>query len=488
MSNAAFSFSVLVHGAILAWLITGSPGSANERPRSLYDLTIRSHEDKIIWYHPMERLPDVSPAAVSERGPARARVIHHQTLVSGNRDDSHPAPKIWLPDPVEPPKPSLKPLPNALAVAPAAPPRPVRAFVPPPVEPKTAPSLSLPDAPRPASLATPAANALASIPGKIPLRRFSEPVEEKRASPAAPLPDAPQATTATVSPAANALASIPTKAPPRRFSAPPAETRQREIPVLQTIYPEPSPVATTGSAEATLAIASLTPAATREIPKPDTSRESAFSAGPKLNPDGGKSAADPSILVVPGLLARGGDHTPAPTLVAGAARPGNLLAGVRPGLTGAAPAAPAPPPPNGTRVAEAPDPRLAGRAVYTLAIQMPNVTSYSGSWIVWFAEHGPAGEPAGIRPPSPLRKVDPKYIASAVSERVEGTVRLFATIGKDGHVADISLVKHLDERLDQSATEALGKWQFEPASRGGIPVEVDAIFEIPFRLAPRGAR
>jgi TonB family protein len=129
--------------------------------------------------------------------------------------------------------------------------------------------------------------------------------------------------------------------------------------------------------------------------------------------------------------------------------------------------------------------------VYAIAIQMPNVTSFSGSWLVWFAEREPdAAGTAGaavrqMRPPEVVRKVDPKYIAAAAAERVEGTVRLFGVIGKDGHVGGISLLRQLDERLDRSAQEALAKWEFTPALRDGIAVDVDAIFEIPFHLAPR---
>ena len=93
-----------------------------------------------------------------------------------------------------------------------------------------------------------------------------------------------------------------------------------------------------------------------------------------------------------------------------------------------------------------------------------------------------------LRPPVPLNKVDPKYIAAAISERVEGKVRLAAVIRRDGHVDSIVLLQHLDDRLDQTAREALAKWQFEPALRGGFAVEVDAVFEIPFHVAPRPAR
>jgi TonB family protein len=143
--------------------------------------------------------------------------------------------------------------------------------------------------------------------------------------------------------------------------------------------------------------------------------------------------------------------------------------------------------PNAPRVSSSPDPRMDGRAVYMMAIQMQNITSYSGSWMVWFAEHQPlpGTAPLEMRPPDPLHKVDPKYIADAVLERVEGTVRLSAVIRKDGHVEAVELLKHLDDRLDKSAEEALAKWQFQPALRDGTPVDVDAVFEIPFRLAPK---
>jgi TonB family protein len=161
-----------------------------------------------------------------------------------------------------------------------------------------------------------------------------------------------------------------------------------------------------------------------------------------------------------------------------------LLAGVR-----AAPAPGAAPAPRAAHVSSAPDPMLEGRVVYSIAIQMPNVTSYSGSWIVWFAEHeqkeGASGE---VRPPVPLRKVDPKYVASAAADGVQGVVRLAAVIRRNGHVDTIQLLRHLDDRLDASAMESLAKWEFEPATRNGAALDVDAVFEIPFRLAPKPSK
>ena len=104
-------------------------------------------------------------------------------------------------------------------------------------------------------------------------------------------------------------------------------------------------------------------------------------------------------------------------------------------------------------------------------VNMPNVNSATGSWVIRFSELHltPGVSLAGdVNAPVPLRKVDPKYIAAAAAERVEGTVRLFGVIRKDGHVGGIALVRQLDERLDRSAQEALAKWEFAPALRDGI--------------------
>ena len=120
-----------------------------------------------------------------------------------------------------------------------------------------------------------------------------------------------------------------------------------------------------------------------------------------------------------------------------------------------------------------------------MAIQMPNLTSYSGSWLMWYADR--TAREAGlapIAPPLAHRKVDPKYIAAAAADRVEGKVQLACVIGKDGRVSAVELVRGLDNRLNQSAIEALSKWEFTPASRRGEPVEVEVLVEIPFRLAP----
>jgi TonB family protein len=229
---------------------------------------------------------------------------------------------------------------------------------------------------------------------------------------------------------------------------------------------------------ARLAIVGLDPARTTVVPAPPPSRSAGFSAGPKPEPNGAESdGGSSSGIVVPGVTVRDGMSRQA------------LLAAIRPMAPPLPPASPMPGTPPATRVSGAPDPSLEGRVVYSIAIQMPNVTSYSGSWLVWFAERQGGGKSGGmVQAPSPLRKVDPKYIASAVADGVQGVVRLGAVIRKDGRLDSIKLLRHLDDRLDHSAMESLAKWQFDPAVRDGAPVDVDAVFEIPFRLAPKPTR
>ena len=476
-STTSFSVSGIVHGAILAWVAFGTAAAPPEPRQSLYDMEIRANEHRIVWYSLRNRLPDVSPKEPRDPRPPRARFKFSQTLVTGQKEMDRPPQMIWQPAPeVSQPKP--QPLPNLVAVAPS---RPVREFSRPAEKAAavlTAPAL--PDAPEIAR-AVPDRNA-APLAGDLaaPVRKFTAPQEARPVAAAPVLPDAPRIAAA---PERGDL-SLPTAMPAgpvRNFTRPqqaakPVETAS--VPAAPGVAGPQIPV------EASLAIAGLNPAATPDLPQPPGSREAGFSAGPVLRTEGGTGMPTNSTLEVPGLLARGGETTGKPTLV------GRVLPFTRenlanaPHLPPAAPAATAPEPGSG----ESPEDVLRGRRIYTVAFQMPNVTSYSGSWTVWFAEHEEAAQRELLRPPVPLRKVDPKYIASAAAEHVEGRVRLFGVIRKDGHVEHIVVLKGLDARLDRSSAEALGLWLFEPAQRAGRPVDVDAVFEIPFRLAPKPSK
>jgi TonB family protein len=125
------------------------------------------------------------------------------------------------------------------------------------------------------------------------------------------------------------------------------------------------------------------------------------------------------------------------------------------------------------------------RKFYSLSLNMPNLNSAGGSWIIRFAALHP--DPTGgiqsteLSAPSATRKVDPAYPLELMRENVSGTVILYGVIRADGTVAGLKVLRSADERLDQFASAAIAKWQFQPATKNGSPVDVEATFWIPFK-------
>ena len=133
-----------------------------------------------------------------------------------------------------------------------------------------------------------------------------------------------------------------------------------------------------------------------------------------------------------------------------------------------------------------PDKILSGKEVYTMNVNLPNLTSAAGSWVLQFAEldenEGPNLTRSGkLAAPVALEKSDPKYPQDAIKQNIEGEVVLYAIIRKDGSVDSIQVVQRLDPLLDRNAIEALAKWKFRPGSRDGAPVDLEAVIHIPFR-------
>ena len=127
------------------------------------------------------------------------------------------------------------------------------------------------------------------------------------------------------------------------------------------------------------------------------------------------------------------------------------------------------------------------RKFYSLTLNMPNLNSGGGSWVIRFAEldHNSGKDPnapaENISQPAATRKVDPAYPLQLMRENVAGTVILYAIIHADGSVGNVRVLRGVDERLDQFASQAIAQWQFQPAMKNGIPVDVEATFQIPFR-------
>ncbi len=67
--------------------------------------------------------------------------------------------------------------------------------------------------------------------------------------------------------------------------------------------------------------------------------------------------------------------------------------------------------------------------------------------------------------------------------RQEGEVRLKVTVDAEGRPTDWSVeTSSGHERLDRAAMQAVEKWRFEPATRGGKPVAGTVIVPMEFAL------
>jgi len=118
---------------------------------------------------------------------------------------------------------------------------------------------------------------------------------------------------------------------------------------------------------------------------------------------------------------------------------------------------------------------------YQMTLNMPNLNSAGGSWVVRFAELKDAPSEGQLFSPLLTVKADPAYPSELQRENVHGIVTLYAIIHSDGSVRDIRVLNGADDRLDQYAREALSRCRFEPALKDGVPVALEAVVVIPFR-------
>ena len=148
-------------------------------------------------------------------------------------------------------------------------------------------------------------------------------------------------------------------------------------------------------------------------------------------------------------------------------------------------------PPNFTVLPPGAQPEqiFASKKIYKMLVNMPNLNSATGSWVLNFSElrmdsAGPHEDSSEVSAPGPLRKIDPKYPPTLINEHVEGEVVLYAVIRRDGSVDSIQLIRGIDDQLDANAMNALSQWKFRPATKQGAPIELEAIVHIPFHAPP----
>jgi TonB family protein len=122
------------------------------------------------------------------------------------------------------------------------------------------------------------------------------------------------------------------------------------------------------------------------------------------------------------------------------------------------------------------------RKFYAMTVNLPNLNSAGGSWVIHFAEQQDKSN-GNLSAPVPTQSVDPAYPAELMKQNVEGTVTLYAVIGSDGSVSGVRVLEGVDDRLDHYAVVALSQWHFRPATRNGTAVPLEAVVMIPFRAS-----
>jgi TonB family protein len=497
--RTALGISLGLHVAFFAALMYSPsiPLRIPEKSPGEYQQEFAGKEDRIVWYH-FKKLPEIRPPKrQADRRPLRAATKALQAIVSSPKNAPKRQQVVIAPVPDIAPPPLD--LPNLIAVK-----LPPKTFTTPPDIVRPEPTkIEVPDATAPQYEAI----EKAQLPvDKLPSRAYVPPAaaQTKQATRIEVPSEAAAAYQAKLVPSDIPSARLPARA----FVPPPAKPRAeaRRIQAIDEAAPAATAALPAGSllpaarlparaiavptmdgppADVTMAIAGLKPSNV-PVQLPAAASPAQFSAGEKVRPDGATSEETGKVAAVVSDLYARGPNTPAkPDLLAMSVAPRSTQALIDDMARRRGASAHFSSPDGPAHVSNAPDPRFNGREVYMMAIQMANLTSASGSWLMWYADHtARSASTQPIAAPVPHRKVDPRYDPALIAEHVHGRVQLYGVIGRDGHVSSIEVLKGDDERLDRSAKEALSKWEFYPATRNGEPIDVDVVVEIPFVLAP----
>ena len=254
---------------------------------------------------------------------------------------------------------------------------------------------------------------------------------------------------------------------------------------VQPVGPPPSMAAAGGNnAGGRLVALGIHPVApTGPVAVPAGNRRGAFSATPQGKP-GASGTRDlvGSKSEVKGSGSRGNGSLPSGLHVGapGSDEVANLSS------AGAAPAghssARAASPVSDDKITDVDRKVFGGKRVYGRTLNMPNLNSSTGSWVIKFAELDGGRKEGELLEPVAMEKSDPGYPLELIRSNVHGMVTLYAVIHADGKVGEIRVLNSPDDRLDSYAAKALARWKFVPAERAGKPVALEAVVEIPFRV------
>jgi TonB family protein len=466
----------------------------------------------VVHYQVSEYLPPVNTQKAKPEPPRRARPqkadpeLAPQEIVVTN--ENHISTRQTIVQPSSLPLKQDVPLPNLIAST-AIPGAPVAMNHPMQILPVNVPQIAEPAQPAVQSrlrplLFPPAAQPEVAAPSEAPTSHRampSLPIESAIVVPPAPdvtarKPDAiqllAQAPPQVAAPAPEAVTShaiqsmpLPMAAPQVAPPAPAAASRnlgQLGLPAQQAAaVPPPPPVASGNAAQekalGELLVLNAQPTAPKDsVVVPEGNRPGEFAASPTgyagatarpeiAQRDSGNTGS-PSNIYVSAPLAK----VPSNTVIASAASPA------------ARPLTPDKTEPSHDSV----DTRIFGtRQHYSMRLSMPNLTSSTGSWSIRFAELNATHGGADLSAPEAITKVDPAYPQDLMHDRVEGTVVLYAVIRADGSVGEVKVLEGFDDRLNENARKALEQWRFRPGTKDGMPVDIEAVVRVPFKVPRR---
>lgn len=107
-----------------------------------------------------------------------------------------------------------------------------------------------------------------------------------------------------------------------------------------------------------------------------------------------------------------------------------------------------------------------------------------GSASLAHAQGTSSGTSAELRPPELLERAQAEYPEEARNAGLEANVGLRLTIDVQGRVAEAIVTEPAGHGFDEAAQEALRRFRFAPALRGGQPVQARLHFVYEFKLPP----
>ncbi len=458
----SFAVSVACHAGVLAFLIWAKSVVEAERAATphlmLADLPeYKPLKDKVIRYNLGKSVPKISPAPTegATKQPQGHLSKTHEVLVVKSENPQSTKQIIRQPDHPEP-LPKDVPAPNLVAVA-TPQPKPLKEFVaPPPV-------------------------------------RSGRDVKVELADTAPVL--------AGESILKDNLSVKATKLPPKAFVAPKARSGAEQG--VQMAQPD-LPTAPSAAAESSMSSglqALMLGVAPANAPPPKGSRSGSFAEANVAGAPNAGGAHQPGSLTEAGINAGGSSGGGAGS---GTGVGSGTGSGGRPGTESVASRSPSIAPrrivkeivlPPVNRTVSVPlrpasrviplsvESQFARRNVYTLVIPGPSLRQYPGDWILWFAERGSEGLSGGsLRAPLPVRK----YVTDRADETSSSSasVQLAMVIDKEGKVVSPRVLKGApSEAFRARALEEITTWEFEPARRNGIAIDVDAVIELQLSMA-----